>query len=125
MKHAAFLTMTVSLLVLSMTAFGKSGLSDYAGRYTNGKDFAVYFEITKYGLTIRPVLWTATQLLRPIGANSFEVVDRTSRGADFVRDAGGKVVGVKIRGMDGEGLELRKSFAPLLPVELFLDGAAR
>ena len=123
MKHAAaFLTMTVSLLVLSTTAFGKSGLSDYAGRYTNGKDFAVYFEITKYGLTIRPVLWTATQLLRPTGANSFEVVDRTSRGADFVRDAGGKVVGVKIRGMDGEGLELRKSFAPLLPVELFLDG---
>src|SRR5215210_1566070 len=83
--------------------------AEYAGRYTDGKDYAVYFEQTKYGLTIRPVMWTATQLLRETAKDKFEVVDRTSRGAEFRRDASGRVVGVSIVGMDGEGLNLIRS----------------
>jgi len=85
--------------------------AQFAGRYTDGKDYAVYFEQTKYGLTIRPVMWTATQLLRETSKDKFEVVDRTSRGADFRRDASGRVDGVSIRGMDGEDLELRRADA--------------
>ena len=96
--------------------------SDYAGRYTDGKDYAVYFEETSFGLTIRPVLWTATQLLREADEDKFVVVDRTSRGAEFHRDRDGRVVGVAIRGMDGEGLVLRRAEKPLLPMELFLAG---
>src|SRR5215203_3860816 len=100
--------------------FAVSINAQYAGRYTDGKDYAVYFEQTEYGLTIRPVIWTATQQLREIGKDSFEVVDRVSRGADFVRDEYGKVVGVTVRGMDGEGSNLRRTDAPLLPIELLL-----
>ena len=99
--------------------------AQFAGRYTDGKDYAVYFEQTQYGLTIRPVMWTATQLLREKSKDKFEVVDRTSRGADFQRDKGGRVTRVSIRGMDGEGLQLRRSDAPLLPVELLLAGRGR
>jgi tetratricopeptide (TPR) repeat protein len=99
--------------------------AQYAGRYTDGRDYAVYFEQTRYGLTIRPVMWTATQLLRETGKDKFEVIDRASRGADFTRDSRGRVVGVSIRGMDGEGLDLRRSDAPLLAVELFLAGKIR
>ena len=65
--------------------------AQFAGRYTDGKDYAVYFEQTQYGLTIRPVMWTATQLLREKSKDKFEVVDRTSRGADFQRDRAGRV----------------------------------
>ncbi|MEO8041663.1 MAG: prolyl oligopeptidase family serine peptidase [Acidobacteriota bacterium] len=108
-----------------MIAFCLSINGQYAGRYTDGKDYAVYFEQTKYGLTIRPVMWTATQLLRETSKDRFEVVDRTSRGADFTRDKTGNVVQVIIRGMDGEGLQLRKADAPQLPVELFLIGRSR
>jgi hypothetical protein len=108
----------VFLLTISLNA-------QYAGRYTDGKDYAVYFEQTKYGLTIRPVMWTATQVLREIGKDKFEVVDRTSRGTDFKRDSSGSVVGVSIRGMDGEGLDLRKAEGPNLPVELLLMGRSR
>ena len=99
--------------------------AQFAGRYTDGKDYAVYFEQTQYGLTIRPVMWTATQLLREKSKDKFEVVDRTSRGADFQRDRAGRVTRVSIRGMDGEGLQLRRSDAPLLPVELLLAGRGR
>src|SRR5689334_11464081 len=99
-------------LLIIVVAFGLASvatgqmnrkLAEFVGRYSDGKDFAVYFEQTKYGLTIRPVLWTATQLLRPVSRDDFKVVDRTSRGAEFIRDHRGKIVGVKIRGMDGEG----------------------
>jgi hypothetical protein len=83
---------------------------------------AVYFEVTRYGMTIRPLLWTATQLLRETGRDNFAVEDRTSRGARFYRDDAGKIVRVEIRGMDGEGLELRRSAAPLLSAEMFLKG---
>ena len=99
--------------------------AQYAGRYTDGKSYAVYFEQTKHGLTVRPVMWTATQLLRQIAKDKFEVVDRTSRGADFHRDDGGRVVGVTIRGMDGEGLALRRAIRPLIPLELLLAGKTR
>jgi hypothetical protein len=109
-----------SLLITLCVATGTS--AQFAGRYTDGKDYAVYFEQTKYGLTIRPVIWTATQLLRADGADRFIVVDRTSRGAEFKRDAGGKVVGVSIFGMDGEGLDLRRADGPPLPIEMFVDG---
>ena len=95
----------VILLTISINA-------QYAGRYTDGEDYAVYFEQTKYGLTIRPVIWTATQLLRETSKDKFEVVDRISRGADFTRDQSGEVVGVVVRGMDGEGLNLRRGDAP-------------
>src|SRR5215203_5767925 len=86
--------------------FAVSINAQYAGRYTDGKDYAVYFEQTEYGLTIRPVIWTATQLLRETSKDKFEVVDRTSRGAEFRRDASGRVVGVSVLGMDGEGFSL-------------------
>jgi hypothetical protein len=110
---------------LTILVLASSSHAQYAGRYTDGKDYAVYFEQTKYGLTIRPVMWTATQVLREIGKDKFEVVDRTSRGVDFKRDSGGSVVGVSIRGMDGEGLDLRKADVPPIPVELFLSGRSR
>jgi len=111
--------------VTTVIAFALSVQAQYAGRYTDGKDYAVYFEQTKYGLTIRPVVWTATQLLRETGRDKFEVVDRTSRGADFRRGRNGTVIGVTVRGMDGEGLQLRRADAPLLPVELLLVGRVR
>jgi hypothetical protein len=119
MFRFACLFIAVSIL------FCVSASAQYAGRYTDGKDYAVYFEQTKYGLTIRPVMWTATQLLRNMAMDKFEVVDRASRGADFKRDRTGQVVGVSIRGMDGEGLELRRADGPPLPVELLLAGNAR
>ena len=109
---------TVFLLTISINA-------QYNGRYTDGEDYAVYFEQTKCGLTIRPVIWTAAQLLRETSRDKFEVVDRTSRGADFTRDGNGKVVGVVIRGMDGEGLKLRHADSPLLPIELLLADRPR
>jgi hypothetical protein len=112
----------VGLALPGVDSQSRQDLAEFTGRYSDGENYAVYFEATKYGLTIRPVLWTATQLLRPTGKSSFEVVDRTSRGAEFFRDASGKVRGVKIRGMEGEGLELTKYERPLLPVELLLSG---
>lgn len=96
--------------------------SEYAGRYTDGRDFAVYFEETPYGLSIRPVMWTATQLLVPSGKDKFAVIDRRTRHVEFERDAAGHVSGVTIAGMDGEGLELKRASGPLLPVELVLSG---
>jgi tetratricopeptide (TPR) repeat protein len=113
-------SVTLTVLLFCCGAYGQ-----YAGRYTDGKEYAVYFEQTQYGLIIRPVMWTATQLLRPTSKDKFEVVDRRSRGADFRRDKGGRVNGVAIRGMDGEGLELRRAEGPLLPLELLLSGRTR
>lgn len=110
----------IAVLILSV-----STQAQYAGRYTDGKGYAVYFEQTKYGLTIRPVMWTATQVLKQTEKDKFVVVDRTSRGADFRRDDKGRVVGVAVRGMDGEGLQLQRSDAPLLPVEMLLSGHPR
>ena len=46
------------------------------------------------------------QLLEPVAKDKFEVEDRRSRGAEFTRDAAGRVNGVMIKGMDGEGLTL-------------------
>ena len=48
-----------TIFLLSLSIQGQ-----VAGRYTDGKDYAVYFEQTRFGLTIKPVLWTATQLLK-------------------------------------------------------------
>ncbi|HEV8592781.1 MAG TPA: prolyl oligopeptidase family serine peptidase, partial [Pyrinomonadaceae bacterium] len=115
---SAVLTLTLLLIAFPTQA-------QIAGRYTDGKDYAVYFEQTKYGLTMRPVLWTATQLLRETERDRFIVVDRTSRSADFLRDSNGRIDGVVIRGMDGEGLKLLKAEEPLLPVELLLSGRVR
>src|SRR5215204_749387 len=110
---------------LAIFLFALFAHAQYAGRYTDGKDYAVYFEQTEYGLTIRPVMWTATQLLRETSKGNFEVVDRTSRGVNFRRDASGRVVGVSVVGMDGEGLSLGRANAPLLPVELLLADRSR
>ncbi|PYT00845.1 MAG: hypothetical protein DMF63_05945 [Acidobacteria bacterium] len=124
LKNFAILVMIV-LLPLAIDA-------QYAGRYTDGEDYAVYFEQTPYGLTIRPVMWTATQLLREKQTSSsgkrtkfFEVVDRPARSAMFSLDAQGKAVGVTITGMDGAGLKLVRSDGPPLPVELLLEGRSR
>ena len=116
-------TVLVACLLLCATTYARH--DEYAGRYTDGKDYAVYFEQTPYGLTIRPVIWTATQLLRREAKDKFVVVDRTSRGAQFRRSKDGRVIGVTIKGMDGEGLVLRRADGPLLPVELFLEGQTR
>lgn len=99
--------------------------AQHAGRYTDGKDYAVYFEQKSYGLTLRPVMWTATQLLRETEKDKFVVVDRPTRGAEFLRDSQGHIVGVKVIGMDGEGLQLRRQAGPPLPVELLLGANAR
>ena len=113
----------VLLLILAFPVFGWSaGLAEYAGRYTDGKEYAVYFEMTEWGLSVRPALWTATQLLRPASADHFVVTDRESRTVEFLRDAGGRIAGVRISGMEGEGLQLRKASGPPLPVELLLSG---
>ena len=109
-------------LIAILVLFCYCADAQYAGRYTDGKDYAVYFEQTEHGLTIRPLMWTATQLLRETSKDKFEVVDRTSRGADFRRDRARRVTGVSIRGMDGEGLVLRRADAPMLPAELLLAG---
>jgi pimeloyl-ACP methyl ester carboxylesterase len=97
-------------------------LNEYAGRYTDGVDYVVYFENSNYGLTLRPALWTATQLLKQTAADDFTVVDRDTRGAKFQRDAGGRITGVTIRGMEGEGLHLLRADAKLLPIEVLLSG---
>lgn len=94
---------------------------EYTGRYTDGKDFVVYFEKTKYGLAMRPALWTATQLLQRGAKDRFYVIDRTSRSAKFNRGPDGRVTSVTITGMEGEGLLLARS-SGLLPVELLLAG---
>ena len=126
MSGSRFLVLASFFLTLfffpACTVAGQSPIAEYAGRYTDGRGMAVYFEMTKYGLTIRPLLWTATQLLRETKHDNFEVADRTSRGARFYRDSTGRVAGVEIRGMDGEGLELRRSDSPLLPAEMLLKG---
>src|SRR5262245_17071413 len=113
------LLLPVFFVVLLPFVYGQTDrdISEYAGRYTDGKNFAVYFEVTKYGLTIRPVLWTATQLLRHESGDSFVVVDRVSRGATFSRDKSGEITGVSVRGMDGEGLTLKRAEGPLLAIE--------
>ena len=115
----------VFFLFLLQPGFAVAQKYPHAGRYTDGSDYAVYFENTKYGLTIRPVLWTATQLLRQTERDKFEVADRASRRANFIRDRDERVIGVKITGMDGEGLTLVRKSAPPLPVELLLEGKTR
>ncbi|HUQ31630.1 MAG TPA: prolyl oligopeptidase family serine peptidase [Pyrinomonadaceae bacterium] len=97
----------------------------FAGRYTDGEDYVVYFEVGKQGLVIRPALWTAKQLLVPRGADHFVVVDRPEREASFHRDAQGQVVGVTIRGFDGEERKLFRAGRELLLVELLLSGKGR
>jgi tetratricopeptide (TPR) repeat protein len=125
-KFFFFLTFISIHLAAGPYVYSQSVTNDhYAGRYTDGKNYAVYFEQTKYGLTIRPVLWSATQLLRRTGNDSFEVVDRTSRTASFLRDKNGRLTGVKLTGMDGEGLTLFRADRPLLPIELFLSDSTR
>lgn len=113
------------LLLALVLSFAAAAHGQISGRYTDGRDYVVYFKQTKYGPSIRPVLWTATQLLKGIGKDKFVVVDRPSRGAEFQRDPKGRVTGVVIRGMDGEGLHLVRSDGPLLPVELLLSGKTR
>jgi len=99
-------------------------LAEYAGRFTDDGDVAVYFEVTRYGLTVRPLLWTATQLLRETSHDNFEVTDRTTRSVSFYRDTEGKIAGVEIRGIlpGSEPRKLRRSDAPLLAAEVFLNG---
>lgn len=118
----SFIASLTIFLAFTVSAFCQTSEAEYVGRYSDGKDFAVYFERTPYGLTLRPVLWTATQLLRRTNGDSFVVVDRASRAAEFSRDANGRITGVSIRGMDGEGLRLKKESGPVLPIELLLDG---
>ena len=113
----------VLLFLCTCVAIAQSTSSaEYLGRYTDGSDYVVYFEETQYGLTLRPALWTATQLLKQTGADEFTVVDRTERGATFHRDERGHVTGVTIRGMEGEGLTLRRASEGLLPIETLLTG---
>lgn len=109
----------------AQTQRSPGSLAEFAGRYADGLDYAVYFEQTKYGLTIRPVLWSATQLLKETAPDKFVVVDRVSRGVDFIREAKtGRVSGARIHGMDGEGLNLVRADGPALAIELFLSGKA-
>ena len=126
---ATLIGLALVIIVLAPAAGGQSkaaaGLQEYAGRYTDGEDYVVYFEAGREGLTIRPALWTATQLLAPGGKDDFAVVDRPSRGAAFRRDEQGRVRYVVIRGMEGEGLKLRRAGPKLLPVELLVSGRGR
>jgi dienelactone hydrolase len=97
-------------------------VADYAGRYTDGEDYVVYFEAHHQGLVIRPALWTARQLLVQKGADHFVVVDRPAREATFQRDGGKGVTGVTIRGFDGDERKLLRQTRGQLPVELLLAG---
>ena len=106
----------------SKTLSKPSEYSEYVGRFTDGADYVVYFKETEYGMSLRPALWTATQLLKKSGADDFTVVDRTERGATFQRDNQGRVVAVTIRGMEGEGQRLQRAGTQLLPVEILLSG---
>lgn len=110
------------LIFFCSTSFAGTDQAEYVGRYSDGQDYVVYFEDTPYGLTIRPALWTATQLLQKTAADEFAVVDRTERGATFQRDSRGVVTGVRIRGIEGEGLTLTRAGKALLPIELLLSG---
>lgn len=123
-KKLALLIFVILLYSLS-SASQSNSRAEYVGRYTDGVDYVVYFEETRFGMTLRPALWTATQLLQQTGTDEFIVADRTERGATFQRDARGQVTGVKIRGMEGEGLDLTKANHPLLPIELLLRGRGR
>ena len=67
----------LGVFVWPSAAEGQGSVSEFSGRFTDGKDLAVYFEMSPYGLTIRPVLWTATQLLVRQAGDNFVVVDRT------------------------------------------------
>lgn len=98
---------------------------EFAGRYTDGEDYVVYFERSGYGLTVRPALWTATQLLSGNGADRFVVADRPARTVVFRRDGARRVTGVVIRGFDGEERTLSRAGPRLLPVELLLAGRGR
>ena len=120
----AFLCLLLFVSSLSTQA-QSSNYSEYLGRYTDGLDYVVYFERTPYGLTIRPALWTATQLLRKETKDDFVVVDRTERRATFQRDSRGVVTGVTIKGMEGEGLRLVRTSKSKLPIELLLAGSGR
>ena len=70
-----------SLCAQQAQSSGTHNYVEYTGRYTDGKDYVVYFERTKYGMTMRPALWTATQLLQRADKDRFYVIDRPSRGA--------------------------------------------
>lgn len=118
----AFLLISLSVLFPASLIAQTPRLADYAGRYTDGKDEVIYFETTEFGLSVRPVLWTATQLLKPSGKDSFTVVDRASRSATFGRNAVGRVDFVTIRGFDADEVTLKRAGAARLPIELFLDG---
>jgi hypothetical protein len=96
--------------------------SEFVGRYTDGADFVAYFKETKHGMSLRPALWTATQLLKESGPDEFIVIDRPARGATFHRDQQGRVVAVTIRGMEGEGQRLLRAGPQLRPVEVLLSG---
>ncbi|HJU54945.1 MAG TPA: prolyl oligopeptidase family serine peptidase [Pyrinomonadaceae bacterium] len=127
-RAAAFACLLMALSCSAPAAGQGAGareLPEYVGRYTDGEDYVVYLEQSQQGLTVRPALWTATQLLAPSGKDEFVVVDRTSRGAAFQRDEKGRVVAVTIRGMEGEGLKLVRAGQKPLPVELFLAGQGR
>ncbi|HEX6187484.1 MAG TPA: prolyl oligopeptidase family serine peptidase [Pyrinomonadaceae bacterium] len=121
-KHCPVLLLVLLCCAQTVAAQTASSHAEYLGRYTDGADYVVYVEETAYGLTVRPALWTATQLLKQTGPNDFTVVDRTTRGAKFRRDARGRVAGVTIRGMEGEGLNLIRANQRPLPIELLLSG---
>src|SRR5581483_8299702 len=70
----------IALLLFAYPALAQTKLSEYAGRYTDGTDYVAYFQETPFGLTLRPVLWTATQLLKQESRDEFVVVDRRERG---------------------------------------------
>lgn len=116
------LFLVVGFALFCSTAFAQKSHAEYVGRYTDGQDYVVYFEETPYGMTVRPGLWTATQLLKQTATDEFTVVDRTERGATFYRDSRGAVTGVGIRGMEGEGLSLARAGKSRLPIELLLSG---
>ncbi len=115
----------IALLLFAYPALAQTKLSEYAGRYTDGTDYVAYFQETPFGLTLRPALWTATQLLKQESRDEFVVVDRRERGASFHRDAQGHITSVTIRGMEGEGLQLMRRDRPLLPIEFLLAGQAQ
>ena len=121
-KNCPVLLLVLLCCAQAVSAQTVSSHAEYLGRYTDGADYVVYFEETAYGMTVRPALWTATQLLTKTGRDDFTVVDRTTRGATFRRDDRGRIAGVTIRGMEGEGLNLVRARQRPLPIELLLSG---
>jgi hypothetical protein len=94
-----------------------TSLSDYAGRYSQGRSAVTFTEVDGT-LYVQPVEWSGRQPLEATGPDQFQMQDRPQRTFVFGR-AGGRVARVTIAGMDVNG-----AFARLGPRTLAAEDLA-